>query len=88
MQDPQAPLPPPYSCRSQLSVCLNTQGPEGGLDPQPFKLWVKKREELGSTHHVVSMDEMTWEQVGCSCTAGLLVLRVACDLACVVRVAH
>jgi hypothetical protein len=60
LQDTQAPLPPPYSCRSGLPVCFLAKTNEG-IQMLPFKLRVRKREELGSVHHVVTMDECKWE---------------------------
>ncbi|KAJ9531692.1 hypothetical protein QJQ45_021837 [Haematococcus lacustris] len=61
VHDSQPPLAPPYSCRAHLSVCMKVPGPEGD-EHKPFKLDVKKREDLGGVNHIVNLEECTWEQ--------------------------
>ncbi|GAX73365.1 hypothetical protein CEUSTIGMA_g818.t1 [Chlamydomonas eustigma] len=58
-----SPLPPPYSCRSGLSVCL-LNATEEGPKPVPYRLQIKTRKQDKSEEsaNIVALEKVTMEQ--------------------------
>jgi hypothetical protein len=55
--------PPPYSCRSGLSLLLQAVGPQGRPQPVPLRMSIKRRPGVEDTHHVMCFQEGTMKQV-------------------------
>ena len=66
-------VPPPFSCRSGLSVLLGGGvggGPAaGGYLPEmvPFRLGMKRRSWLDEVYHVVTLQQVSVEEVSRAC---------------------
>ena len=56
------PIPPPYSCRSGLSVCLMANT-DDGIQPRPYKLKVKTEKRAEEITQIMLLEKTTMEQV-------------------------
>ena len=69
-QNLPASPPPPYSCRSGLSMLLCVAAAEAHSAQQqetlPFRMSMKRRSWLDEVYHVVTLLPLTMEQVGAS----------------------
>jgi hypothetical protein len=63
LQTLPASAPPPYSCRSGLSVLLNELGSQGRSNAVPFRMAMKRQQHGDETLHVSCLEKRSLSQV-------------------------
>ena len=57
------PIPPPFSCRAGLDVCL-VASTDGGPEPRPYRITVKPRRRAGEISNIIMLEKSDMEKVG------------------------